>query len=177
MERDDTVNARHDFCLVHRTEKGKSATGEDIAMKVKNLMHTSLATLQISDTLDIAEDVMRMGRIRHLPVVNADKRIVGLVTQRDLFKASISSVLGLSRENEHEWIGTIKVKDVMTQEVITVSPETEIVEAVDKLLTAKFSSLPVVDETGVLIGLLTETDCLGCFHDLLKMGTFQDVLS
>lgn len=151
--------------------------GEDTAMKVRNLMHTSVATLQISDTLDIAEDVMRMGRIRHLPVVNTDKRIVGIVTQRDVFKASISSVLGLSREKEQEWRGTVKVKDVMTQEVTTVSPETGIVEAVDKLLTAKFSSLPVVDETGVLIGMLTETDCLRCFHDLLKMGTFKDVLS
>ena len=146
-------------------------------MKVRNLMHTNLVTLEVSDTLNIAEDIMRMRRIRHLPVVNADKHIVGMVTQRDLFKASISSVFGFSREKEQKWRGTIKVKDVMTQEVTTVSPETGLVEAVEKLLTAKFSSLPVVDETGVLIGLLTETDCLGCFHDLLKMGTFKDILS
>ena len=45
--------------------------GESV-MKVHNLMHTNLSTLRLTDTLDIAEDIMRMGRIRHLPVVNAE---------------------------------------------------------------------------------------------------------
>ena len=146
-------------------------------MKVKDLMRTNVVTLHLTDALDIAEDIMNMGRIRHLPVVDAGNRVVGIVTQRDLYKASISSVLGFDRAKEHEWLGKVQVRDVMTKAVTTIGPEAGVVEAVDKLVTAKFGCLPVVDEQGTLVGLLTETDCLRCFRDLLKMGTFKDWLS
>ena len=146
-------------------------------MKVKDLMRTNVVTLHSSDALGIAEDIMNMGRIRHLPVVDADNRVVGIVTQRDLYKASISSVLGFAQAKEHEWLAKVRVRDVMTKEVTAIAPEAGVVEAVDKLVTAKFGCLPVVDEHGTLVGLLTETDCLRCFRDLLKMGTFKDRLS
>jgi len=146
-------------------------------MKVKDLMRTNVVTLHSSDALDIAADIMNMGRIRHLPVVDADNRVVGIVTQRDLYRASISSVLGFAQAKEHEWLGQVTVRDVMTKEVTAIGPEAGVVEAVDKLVTAKFGCLPVVDEQGTLVGLLTETDCLRCFRDLLKMGTFKDWLS
>lgn len=69
------------------------------------------------------------------------------------------------------------VADVMTKEVVTVAAEAGVSETVDKLLTMKIGCLPVVDAEGKLIGVITETDCLRCFHDLLKMGTFKDTLS
>lgn len=146
-------------------------------MKVKDLMRTNVVTLHVTDALAIAEDIMNMGRIRHLPVVDADNRVVGLVTQRDLFKASISSVLGFDRTKEHEWLGKVTVRDVMTKKVTMIAPEGGVVEAVDKLVTDKIGCLPVVDAQDKLVGLLTETDCLRCFRDLLKMGTFKDWLS
>jgi CBS domain-containing protein len=145
-------------------------------MKVRNLMRIHVVTLGVSDTLDLAEDIMRMGRIRHLPVVEADNRLVGILSQRDLFKASLSSVLGFAQEKEHEWLGKVPVREVMTQEVVTTEPEVGVVEAVDKLIAGKFGCLPVVDN-GRLVGLLTETDCLRCFRDLLKAGTFAELLS
>lgn len=140
-------------------------------------MRTNVVTLHVTDALAIAEDIMNMGRIRHLPVVDADNRVVGLVTQRDLFKASISSVLGFDRTKEHEWLGKVTVRDIMTKKVTMIEPEGGVVEAVDKLVTDKIGCLPVVDGQGKLLGLLTETDCLRCFRDLLKMGTFKDWLS
>ena len=145
-------------------------------MKVKNLMQSHVVTLNTANALDVAGDIMRMSRIRHLPVVDADKRLVGLLSQRDLFKASISSVLGFAREREHEWLGEVSVREVMTKEVTTIEPEAGVVEAVDKMIAGKFGCLPVVEE-GKLVGLITETDCLRCFRDLLKMGTFGDLLS
>lgn len=145
-------------------------------MKVKDLMRTKVITLHVADTLDIAEDIMSMARIRHLPVVDADYRLVGILSQRDLFKASISSVLGFAQEKEHQWLGTVPVREVMTKEVITVAPEAGIAEAVDKMVAGKFGCLPVV-ENGKLVGLLTETDCLRCFGGLLKIGKLQDLLS
>jgi CBS domain-containing protein len=65
----------------------------------------------------------------------------------------------------------------MTKEVIQIGAEAGVVEAVDKIVTAKIGCLPVADEDGKLVGLLTETDCLRCFRDLLKMGTFKEWLS
>jgi acetoin utilization protein AcuB len=146
-------------------------------MKVKDLMRTNVVTLYSSDMLAVAEDIMTMGRIRHLPVVNAQNHVVGLVTQRDLYKAAISSVLGFEQEKEREWLGQVRVSDVMTTEVIQIGVEAGVVEAVEKMVTAKIGCLPVVDEQGKLVGLMTETDCLRCFRDLLKMGTFKDWLS
>lgn len=146
-------------------------------MKVKDVMRTNVVSLRVADTLGVAEDIMSMGRIRHLPVVDEENRVVGIVTQRDLFRASISSVLGLDRSKEHEWMGTIKIRDVMTKQVTLVDPEAGMSEAVDKFVTDKIGCLPVVDKQGKLVGLLTETDCLRCFRDLLKMGTFKELLS
>lgn len=146
-------------------------------MKVKDLMRTSVISLRIGDMLGIAEDIMSMGRIRHLPVVDAENRIVGLVSQHDLLRTSISSVLGFDRAKEHEWLGNIRVRDVMVKEVLTVDSEAGIIEAVDKLIADKIGCLPVADAEGKLVGLLTETDCLRCFRDLLKMETFKEMFS
>ncbi|MBI3757721.1 MAG: CBS domain-containing protein [Deltaproteobacteria bacterium] len=146
-------------------------------MKVKDLMRTNVVSLRIGDTLGVAEDIMNMGRIRHLPVVDEENRVVGLVSQRDLFRASVSSVLGFDRSKEHEWMGNIRVRDVMEKEVVMVDAEAGVIEVVDKLMSDKIGCLPVTDQQGKLVGLLTETDCLRCFRDLLKVGTFKEFLS
>ena len=146
-------------------------------MKVKDIMWSSVVTLHASDSLGVADDVMSMGRIRHLPVVDSHRRVVGLVTQRDLYKAAISSVLGFTKTKAHEWLGKINVSDVMTVGVTTVDMEAGVVEAVDKMLSKKFGCLPVIDKEGCLVGLVTESDCLRCFRDLMKAGTFKELLS
>jgi CBS-domain-containing membrane protein len=146
-------------------------------MKVKDLMRTNVVSLRVGATLGVAEDIMTMGRLRHLPVVDEENRIVGPVSQRDLFRASISSVLGFDRATEHEWLGKIKVREVMTKQVLTVDAAAGVAEAVDKFVSDKIGCLPVADAQGKLVGLLTETDCLRCLRDLLKLGKFTEVLS
>jgi acetoin utilization protein AcuB len=146
-------------------------------MKVKDLMRTKVVSLRVEDTLGVADDIMSMGRIRHLPVVDDQNRVVGIVTQRDLYRASISSVLGFDRSKEHEWLGKVRVQDIMTRKVIMISPEAGVSDAVEKFVSEKIGCLPVADAQGKLMGLLTETDCLRCFRDLLKMGTFKELLS
>lgn len=146
-------------------------------MKVQDIMHISVVTLHSSDKLNVADDIMTMGRMRHLPAVDGHNRVVGIVTQRDLYKAAISSVLGFDRDKEQEWLGNVKVVDVVTTNVVTVAAEAGMSETIEKLLTLKIGWLPVVDAEGKLMGLVTETDCLRCFRDLLKMGTFKETLS
>lgn len=135
-------------------------------MHVRDLMERDIVTLKETDSLDIADDVMRLGRIRHMPVVGAGDRLVGILSQRDLFRAGISSVLQFRHSLEKEWLAKIPVEDAMSREVIVTSADTSISDAVRLMIEMKIGCLPVVDEEGTLVGLLSETDCL---HYLLKL--------
>lgn len=111
-------------------------------MKVKDVMQKEVVTLRLEDCLDVAEDIMRLGRIRHLPVIDDGNRLVGLVTQRDLLKASIASVLELSRTVERNWLKAIPVRLIMAREVVTISPDTPLATAVRLMTAKKFGCLP-----------------------------------
>lgn len=127
-------------------------------MTVGELMQREVVTLGAHDTLELAEDIMRLGRIRHMPVVAGDK-LVGLLSQRDLFRAAISSVLQFRPKAEKEWLARIKVEEVMIRKIVTTTPETPVREAARLLVEKKIGCLPVL-EGERLVGLLSESDCL-----------------
>jgi CBS domain-containing protein len=127
-------------------------------MKVRDIMMRDVATLDWNDELGLADDIMKLGRIRHLPVVD-EGRLVGIMSQRDLFKASLASAMGFGEKAKREFMKTVTVKEVMVDEVITISPEASIQEAAKVMLEKKIGCLPVTEE-GNLVGLITETDIL-----------------
>ncbi len=135
-------------------------------MLVKDVMKTQLVTLNADSKLGFANDIMYLGRIRHLPVVKGDA-IVGILTQRDLYRASLTSILTNWKENK-EFLDSIKVAEVMTKNVVTVSPDATIEEAAQIMIDKKVGGLPVVKETTKLLGLITETDVLQYFVDNSK---------
>ncbi len=127
-------------------------------LKVRDVMTSDPTTLKRNDKLTLAEDIMRLGRVRHLPVVDDDGEIlVGIVTQRDLFRDALAQALGYGKHAQRRILDTLSVKDVMTTEVITVTPDSSLVEAARILSARKIGCLPVV-ESGRLIGILTEDD-------------------
>jgi CBS domain-containing protein len=128
------------------------------AVTVRDLMAQNPATLGRNETLDLAESIMNLGRIRHMPVVD-DGKIVGIVSQRDLFRSALITALGFGRKTTSALIKTITIKEVMTEYVITISPETTVKEAARVMIDKKIGCLPVVEDQK-LIGLLTETDIL-----------------
>ncbi len=127
-------------------------------MLVRDLMQRDVATLRVTDTLGLADDIMELGRIRHLPVVSADV-VVGVVSQRDLFRAAVSSMLQMPRSQEREWLGKIPLVSVMSPNVITVAADAPVHTAVELMLSNRIGCLPVL-EHGKLVGLVSETDCL-----------------
>jgi len=139
-------------------------------VRVKDIMQSEVTTLGLGDSLDVANDIMTLGRVRHLPVVTDEDRLVGVVTQRDLLKASIASVLDLSRRAERDWLKGIPVGLVMVKDVVTTSPERPLREAVELMIHRKIGCLPVVDGER-LVGLVTETDCLKALAGLLPAGS------
>jgi CBS domain-containing membrane protein len=140
-------------------------------MQVWQLMSTDVVTLEAGATLDIADDLMKLKRIRHLPVVR-DGELVGLVTQRDLFRAGLSSVLQFRRGAQKEWLEKIKVQEIMTRDLITGGPDMEIDAAVARMLDHKIGCLPVVSG-GKLAGVLSETDCLGYLRRILEIADIR----
>lgn len=132
-------------------------------MLVKDVMKTQLVTLNADLKLGFANDIMYLGRIRHLPVVKGDD-IVGILTQRDLYRASLTSILTNWKENKG-FLDSIKVSEVMTKNVITIAPDATIEEAAQIMIDKKVGGLPVVRDKNKLIGLITETDVLQHFVD------------
>ena len=127
-------------------------------MKVKELMVKDVATLDINEELSLADDIMKLGRIRHMPVVD-DGVLVGIISQRDLYKASLASAMGFGEKAKRDFLKSLKVKEIMITDVITISPEADIKEAGKIMLDKKIGCLPVV-EGSKLAGLITETDLL-----------------
>ncbi len=127
-------------------------------MKVRDIMVKEVATLDVNDELSLANDIIRLGRIRHLPVVEG-QRLVGIISERDLFRSSLAQALGYGTAATRDLMKTMSIKDIMISEVVTVSPETELPQAVRLMLDHKIGCLPVV-ENDRLVGLITETDIL-----------------
>jgi len=126
--------------------------------RVADLMTTEVATLGANDSLAIADDVMRLGRIRHLPVVDDDGSVIGIVSQRDLFRGALARALGYGEHAQSRVIGMLLVKEVMTSDVLCVSPETPLAEAAQLMLDRKVGALVVTEASGRLVGILTEAD-------------------
>jgi CBS-domain-containing membrane protein len=127
-------------------------------MKVKDIMVKEVATLDINDELSLANDIMRLGRIRHLPVVDGT-RLAGIVSERDLFRSSLAQALGYGSEATRDLMKAVRIKDVMVTGVITIPPDTELCEATKIMVQEKIGCLPVVEDNR-LVGLITETDIL-----------------
>lgn len=137
-------------------------------MEVRQLMSRDVVTLEAKTTLDIVDDIMTLKRIRHLPVLE-NEVLVGLVTQRDLFRAGLSSILEFRKHAVKEWLARIQVREVMVQKLVTIAPDAVVEEAVARMVDHKIGCLPVVAE-GKLVGLLSETDCLRYLRRILEIA-------
>ncbi|MBM4295842.1 MAG: CBS domain-containing protein [Deltaproteobacteria bacterium] len=127
-------------------------------MKVRDIMTKEVATLDINDELSLANDIMRLGRIRHLPVVDGT-RLAGIISERDLFRSSLAQALGYGTKATRDIMKTLRIKDVMVAAVVTVLPDARLCDAVRLMLQKKIGCLPVVEDNR-LVGLITETDIL-----------------
>lgn len=127
-------------------------------MQVKDLMSTEVITVGRNDDLLRVEQTMASKQLRHLPVVE-DGELVGIVTQRDLFKAAMSSAMGYGQKAQEAYLHKVLVKEIMVYPVITISPTASLHEAIDLIMERGIGCLPVV-ENGALVGLVTKTDLL-----------------
>ncbi len=128
------------------------------ASQVKDIMAKDPVTLDAEDILDLASDIMNLGRIRHIPILDKGK-LVGVLSQRNLFHSALITALGLGPKESRELLKAIPIRRAMTAPVVTVAPDMGVKEAARIMSEKKIGCLPVT-ENEKLVGLVTESDIL-----------------
>jgi CBS domain-containing protein len=133
-------------------------------MQVREIMSTDIEMVDRNDNLRAVEERMATKQLRHLPVLEQGE-IVGMVTQRDLFKAAMSSAMGYGEKAQRAYLQSVRVKEIMVYPVVTVSPDTSVAAAADMIINKGIGCLPVIEGTK-LVGMVTKTDLLRCLRTL-----------
>jgi CBS domain-containing membrane protein len=126
-------------------------------ISVADLMTKDVLTINRNDTLATADDVMRLGRIRHLVVVHDDGALAGVLSQRDLFLGGLLKALGYGTHAKAQALATLVVKEAMVADPHTTTPGAPIAQAAEIMQRHKIGCLPVLDKKKI-VGIVTEGD-------------------
>lgn len=130
-------------------------------MLVKNWMSKKVITIDVDDSMQHAISLMKENSIRLLPVLKKGT-LVGVVTDRDLKRASPSDATTLDVHELLYLIAKVKIKDIMNKDPITVPDDFTVEETAEVLMKNKLSGVPVVSDKGQVVGVITQ-------HDLFKV--------
>ena len=125
-------------------------------MHVKDIMNKDLFYFTEDQVISIS-DILNLEKIRNIPVINKDYKLVGLITHRELIGALAKRVKD------------VPIKNIMIKEVKAVEPETPLKGAIEIMIVNKFGCLPIVDQRRRLIGIITEIDLLKTLYDQIGM--------
>ena len=140
-------------------------------MFVSRSMTRKVITVDPDKTVFEAQDLMAENKIRHLPVVDVNQQLIGIVTDRDIRSAlPYNFIKDSCSAEERDRICALTVKDIMTAEPISISPTYTIQDALLMIQNSKVGALPVVDEDGKLTGILSVRDLLRAFINVLGIG-------
>ena len=128
-------------------------------MRVGDLMTRSLVTVGHDATVAEAWNIMRTRQVRHLPVLDADRRLIGILTDHDLRQVILDRCVQEEPSQLARSLARLRVNEVMTWAVITVRPDAEIRHAARIMHERKLGALPVADG-GRVVGMLTATDVI-----------------
>jgi acetoin utilization protein AcuB len=135
-------------------------------MLVRERMSTKPVTISADVSITEALRVMRRNQVRRLPVLDREGKMVGIVSEKDLLYASPSPATSLSIYEMHDLLSRLRVSELMTTDLITVTPDIPLEEAARIMADNKIGGLPVM-ENGNLVGIITETDVFKVFLELL----------
>jgi len=131
------------------------------ASKVSDIMTREVEVLREEDNLTSLASIFDRYGFRHLPVVDG-RKLVGMLSQRDLLRATVAGLdhSAVARDREAHFLERTFVRDIMMTPVLTTSVHELVRDAARRMATARIGALPVVDEAGDLVGILTESDIL-----------------
>jgi CBS domain-containing protein len=128
-------------------------------MRVRDIMTSPALVVGPEATVPAANALMKQHKIRHLPVVE-EGRLVGMISRGDLREASITASINADQYELHFMLNKLTVGRLMTRKVFTITPDALLVHAAELMTDHKIAGLPVVDEKGGVIGIVTESDLL-----------------
>jgi CBS-domain-containing membrane protein len=153
-------------------------------MKIKDIMSTQVISAYPNTELTEVSYLIFSNRFHGIPVIDEGKRVVGIITEDDFFIKDFNSLflpsyikfleekkdgrnLSADIKEKIEKLSLLKASDIMSENCITVSPETGVDEMTEIIKKTKFTTFPVVDETGKIVGIATLSDILG----IVKKGS------
>ncbi len=142
-----------------------AAAGKYNWMKVIDVMTRDPITLSPTETVGQADELMTQNKFRQIPIV-MNKELVGIVTDRDVRSFLSGSLLASPHDRDRAF--NTRIREIMTSEPITVSPEDDLQEVIELLIEEKMGGIPVVDDNEGLVGIVTYVDVLRCFLNRLQ---------
>lgn len=129
--------------------------------RVEELMTTDLFTVNEEEVVDMVASVMDWRHVRRIPVEDDQHRLVGLVTYRNLLRV-------LSESLSREGASAIPVREIMERDIVTVNPDTPVLDAIRLMRDKRIGCLPVIDRDRRLVGIVTEHDFMEIARPLLE---------
>ena len=138
-------------------------------MFVSRSMTCKVITVDQEASILDAQELMVKNKIRHLPIIDKDQKLIGIVTDRDI-RSALPYRFFDAPDSEREKIYALKVKDIMTKDPISISPTYTIQDALLLIQNSKVGALPVVDDDHRLKGIISVRDLLRAFINVLGIG-------
>ena len=139
-----------------------------MAKKLSEIMSKRLEVLGVDSTIKDAHQIMREKSIRHLPVVERQSNnLLGIISDRDI-KKFMSPFIGSARETAQDKATLdIEVGKIMGKNLITGRPDEDVKSGIEKMLPKKLGCLPIIDDTGRLVGIVTNVDLVKLLLSML----------
>ena len=140
-------------------------------VKLKELMTKSVIALNENESFSRVEEIFREKNIRHLPIVDDRGKLVGMVTQRDLYRIQSPRI-----DEDGNWfydkeaLDTHILKTVMTKNPKTMGPENSVAEVLLLMVEKKYGSIPIIERDGTLCGIITQIDILKMAAAIVREG-------
>ena len=140
-------------------------------VKLREIMVETVVCLKVNDPFSLVEEKFRKYHVRHLPVVDEGYKLVGVITQWDLYRISTprkdeDGSLVYDKETLDSYI----LEHVMTKNPFSLTPDHTVADALLAMVDKKFGSIPLVDKQNVLRGIVTQIDILRIGAQILKEG-------
>lgn len=130
--------------------------------RITHIMSGDPVTVHEANKLSEVRKLLEERKIHHVPVVSG-RRFIGLLSATDLMRVSYGDVYSQDIRTVDALLDTMTIREVMSEDVVVARPTTTIHEAAEMLATGAFHSLPIVDEAGELVGIVTSTDLIRYF--------------
>ena len=141
----------------------------DLKAPVSTIMTTDLKTAGPTDATTVLDNIFRENRFHHVPIINPDKRVIGIISKSDfLYLLRGYTVHETDRFRESAKLRGFKIEEIMEKDVVTLPEDTSIREVVSMLAENRFRAIPIVNNKSELVGIVTTHDIIDMVNEMAE---------